>query len=90
MLTMGELGNITNFAQAVFPPGEIAYQHSHEAMEEVFFVESGRGEILIDGINYALEPGVCVVVNARETHEIRNTGDADLIVTYFGIKLQDS
>ncbi len=90
MLTMGELGNITNFSQAVFPPGEIAYQHSHEAMEEVFFIESGQGEIVVDGVNYALGPGTCVVVNARETHEIRNTGDSDLVVTYFGINLQDS
>jgi mannose-6-phosphate isomerase-like protein (cupin superfamily) len=90
MLSAGELGNLTNFAQAIFPPGEIVAQHSHEAMDEVFFIESGQGEILIDDVNYALHPGICVVVNARETHELRNTGDRELVITYFGIELQNS
>lgn len=87
MLRNGEFGNVTNFAQGVVPPGEVAYEHRHEDMGEVFLVEAGRGEISVDGKTYELNPGTCVVVEPMEVHEIRNVGEADLVMTYFGIAI---
>jgi mannose-6-phosphate isomerase-like protein (cupin superfamily) len=87
MLSMGELGPVTIFSQAVFPPGEIAYGHHHKDMGEVFFCQSGKGIININGTEYDLAPGVCVAVEPFEEHEISNIGENDLILTYFGVRM---
>jgi mannose-6-phosphate isomerase-like protein (cupin superfamily) len=77
MITRGELGKLTNFSQAIFPVGEVAEVHRHENMGEVFFVQSGEGEIRIDDASFKLLPGVCALV---EPHE-------ELVITYFGITI---
>jgi mannose-6-phosphate isomerase-like protein (cupin superfamily) len=88
MLSEGELANVIQFAQSVFPVGAVAEKHVHKDMGEVFFVESGTGQMEINGISYALEPGTCVVVEPGESHEICNTGLTDLVITYFGVEVQ--
>ncbi|MGB3766274.1 MAG: cupin domain-containing protein [Phormidesmis sp.] len=86
MLRMGEVPHLTNFSQARFQPGQVAEAHAHTDMHEVFFVESGEGSIEIDGIAYALTPGVCVAVAPHESHEVSNWGEVELVLTYFGLK----
>jgi len=86
LLRDGELGPITNLSRASFPPGEVANEHLHTDMAEVFIIESGKGEIAIDGEVYALAAGSCVVVDPNERHELRNTGPGELVVTYFGVR----
>jgi mannose-6-phosphate isomerase-like protein (cupin superfamily) len=82
----GEIDNVTNFTKAVFPPGEIAYAHSHHDMTEIFFIESGEGVILVNERSIPLEAGICVTVEPNEIHELKNTGSIDMAVIYFGIK----
>ena len=88
ILKSGEIGPISNYARAVFPPGEKADAHSHDDMAEIFTVESGCGEIRIDEGAYDFSPGLTVVVEPGEVHEIINTGDVELIVTYFGVVVE--
>lgn len=87
MLRMGEVPHLTNFSQARFQPGQVAKAHAHVDMHEVFFVESGEGTITIDGEPYVLAPGVCVAVAPYEAHEVMNTGEAELVLTYFGLRV---
>jgi len=87
MITPGELGKLVNFSRAVFPAGETAEVHRHDDMGEVFFVQSGEGEIRIDGKIFKLLPGVCALVEAQEEHEVKNTGSEELVITYFGIRI---
>ena len=86
MVEQGLLPGITNYARAVFPPGEKAGEHLHNDMAEVFTCESGRGEFRVDDVGYVFEPGVTIVVEPGETHEIINSGSTDLVVTYFGVE----
>jgi len=88
MLSPGELPGVIQYARSVFPPGAIAGGHRHEDMAEVFLVESGQGRIDIDGRPHDLLPGTCVAVEVGETHELSNTGETDLVLTYFGVKVQ--
>ncbi|NJK48585.1 cupin domain-containing protein [Candidatus Gracilibacteria bacterium] len=88
MLNTGDLPHLTNFSQATFSPGQVASGHFHQDMCEVFFVEAGEGIIKIDGKTYPLEKGSCVAVEPGEVHEIVNNGSSDLILTYFGIKVE--
>ena len=86
LLRRGDLPGLTNFAQATFAPGQVAYGHSHADMAEVFFVEAGEGTITVDGHPYPLAPGTCVAVEPGEHHEVANTGARDLVLTYFGFQ----
>jgi quercetin dioxygenase-like cupin family protein len=87
MLRLGDLPHLTNFSQARFAPGQTASAHAHEDMCEVFFVESGMGEIRIDGTTYPLHPGSCVAVEPGEVHEVVNNGATELVLTYFGLRV---
>lgn len=85
MLSAGDLPHITQFAQAHFEPGQVAEAHAHRDMHEVFLVQSGEGTMTIDGQHHVLTPGVCIAVAPGETHEVANTGEVMLVLTYFGI-----
>lgn len=87
MLRFGDLPHLTNFSQARFAPGQVAPAHAHADMSEVFFVESGRGEIEVNQQVYSLTAGVCVAVEQGEVHEVRNTGSVELVLTYFGLRV---
>ena len=89
MLENGEIGPMTQYARAVFPPGEKADAHSHVDLCEVFTVVSGCGEIRIDDVAYVFATGTTVLVDAGEEHEIINTGSTPLVVTYFGVEVAD-
>ncbi|NER78720.1 MAG: cupin domain-containing protein [Leptolyngbya sp. SIO1D8] len=85
MLRGGDLPHLTQFAQAQFEPGQVATAHAHTDMHEVFFVQSGQGQMTVDGKVYPLFPGVCIAVAPEETHEVCNTGAEQLVLNYFGI-----
>lgn len=86
LLVRGDVDRVTNFSKAVFPPGEMAPSHCHRDMTEIFFVQSGRGEIQVDDVLVFLEPGSCVTVEPGEYHELRNSGHEEMVVLYFGIE----
>lgn len=85
MLQKGDLPHLLQFAQAQFEPGQVAAAHCHSDMHEVFFVHSGHGTMTVDGEAHVLAPGVCMAIAPNETHEVFNTGDELLVLTYFGI-----
>ena len=85
-LRAGALAHLTQLAQARLAPGQVAPVHAHADMHEVFVVEAGDGVMRVDGRSYALAPGVCVAVEAGETHEIACTGAEPLVLLYFGLR----
>ena len=89
MLENGELSTITTFAHAIFPPGESAPCHQHDDIGEVFLIESGEGLMRVNDTEYRLYSGLCITVEAGERHEIVNTGHVELVVIYFGVKVDD-
>ena len=86
LLRRGDLPHLTNFSRSRLPPGQTARAHAHEGMHEVFYVESGAGAMRVDAQEITLEAGVCVAVEPGESHEIENTGAAELVLIYFGIE----
>ncbi|KAA3665411.1 MAG: cupin domain-containing protein [Chloroflexi bacterium] len=87
MLQNGFLPHLTTFAQATFAPNQQTTLHSHADMAEVFFVESGEGIILVEGVERPLTPGTCVAIEAGEQHQLTNNGKTPLVLTYFGIEV---
>ena len=82
-LRFGEVKHLTNFSQALIPAGEIVKKHSHEDMTEVFYILSGKGDYIVDGISHALEANTSLCIEAGEEHELH--AHEDLTVLYFGI-----
>lgn len=86
ILRNGEVPHITQFAQARIPAKRILENHSHQDMYEIYLVEEGEGGIKIDGEKYPLRKGSYVVIEPGENHEFFS-GDSDLTLTYFGVKV---
>ena len=77
---------LTNFSQAIFTRGQIAPGHAHEDMYEVFFVRRGLGKIVVEGRQYDLEPGLCILIEPGEIHEISSSSQEALELLYFGLR----
>lgn len=87
LILNGQIPHLMQFSRATLKPGQIANNHKHEDMYEIFNVESGEGEIIVNGSKYSLTSGVCVTVEPGENHEVINTGKVDLILTMLGMKV---
>lgn len=87
MIKKGEIPHLTNLTQAIFPPQELANEHTHQDMYEVFFVEDGEGIIKINGTPHDISKGSCLTVEPGDAHEVINSGNTDLIITYMGIEI---
>jgi mannose-6-phosphate isomerase len=76
----------------------LSYQ-KHEHRSEHWFVVSGGGVVMLDGVEKTVGPGIAVDVPRGSAHRISNTGDEDLVFIevqhgdYFGeddiIRLED-
>jgi mannose-6-phosphate isomerase-like protein (cupin superfamily) len=85
LLNEHELPGSVRLSHALFSPGQKASAHRHEGLCEVFYVLSGCGQMIVDNIDYPLEQGSCIVVEAGELHELVNNGEEDMTVLYFGL-----
>lgn len=69
-----------NFTMRVFhvKPGGHTPHHTHPYEHEIFF-HAGRGEVFYEGETRAVGPGHVAYVAPGALHQIRNTGDEDLV-----------
>ena len=63
------------------PPGrEANIVHTHTAEEEFYFILSGRGVALLDGVEHEVGPGDFIGLPTPSIpHQIRNPGGDDLV-----------
>jgi quercetin dioxygenase-like cupin family protein len=69
----------------VFKPGEVAHpepRHVHD-VDEVFILVQGKGVIPIDGVEYPVETGDVVVVEAGEDHHTRSSVEDPLVAAWY-------
>ena len=59
-------------------PGEDIGEETHEDVDQFFRVESGKGEVFIDGRTTKIEADSAILVPAGARHNIRNTGEKPL------------
>jgi len=85
LLNEHELPGSVRLSHALFSPGQKASAHRHEGLCEVFYVLSGCGLMTINDLDYPLEQGSCIMVEAGELHELGNNGETDMTVLYFGL-----
>ena len=67
-------------ATMVLDPGESTGgpKNRHPESDQWLYVADGRGTAVVEGESHPLSAGTLVLVEAGETHEIRNDGDVAL------------
>lgn len=75
---------ITGGGIYVFKPGETAHpeRHVHD-VDEIFIFIQGTGVLPIDGIEYPLQTGDVVLVEAGEDHHTRSSVDEPLVAAWY-------
>lgn len=67
---------------ATLPPSEQALKRHKHAIDELYFVLSGEGELDIDESTVSLRPGTSVLVPGNAWHAIRNPGPQPISLFY--------
>lgn len=63
-------------------PGEDIGLEVHKNNDQFFRFESGTGKCIIDGTEYALKNGDCIVVPSGAEHNIINSSPTELLTMY--------
>ena len=79
-VAIGKADGANDFCMRVFEIGPEGYtpRHSHAWEHEIFF-HSGEGEVLLGGEWSPVTAGHAVFIPGDAEHQIRNTGDTDLV-----------
>jgi mannose-6-phosphate isomerase-like protein (cupin superfamily) len=71
-----------SIALIAHPAGTASAEHHHTVADEVYYVESGRGRIKVDGETQAIGPGDILTIRPGQRHKVYGDGpDLVLIVT---------
>ena len=67
-------------AQMTIAPGnrEGGPHNRHRGADQWLFVVAGSGTAIVNDRRYALRAGTLLLIERGDTHEVRNTGTADL------------
>ncbi|MBF0552004.1 MAG: cupin domain-containing protein [Deltaproteobacteria bacterium] len=84
MITAETAGSVNlSFAKVTYRPGDGSPLHHHDRTEEIYYILSGYGKVVIDDEEFPVRPGHAVLLPVGSIHRILNTGDQDLV--YFCI-----
>ena len=75
----GVPGSVFKYVRDItVPVGSTIGEHPHRGDDEVYFVISGTGIMLVDGEERPVGPGTAVLTLSGSAHGIRNEGTEDL------------
>jgi len=63
-------------------PSEDIGMEVHEKEDQFFRVEKGRGKAILDGVEYKLNDGSCIVIPAGTKHNIINVSNSEQLKVY--------
>jgi len=64
-----------SICSVTIPPGSKSDEHLHEANDEIWIITRGKGKVIVDGNEAAVEPGIVVCAPAKSKHQIVNTAN---------------
>jgi len=72
---------------AIPPSASLGY-HRHDLQEEIYYVFSGKGRVVVNGETAMVVAGDAVPVRLREAHAFENSASDDLELMVIGIALE--
>ncbi len=67
-----------SFSHVVISPGGCSRPHYHPVAEESYYILSGEGRMLVNGVEHKLLPGDALLIHTLEIHQIFNDSDKEL------------
>jgi mannose-6-phosphate isomerase-like protein (cupin superfamily) len=64
-------------------PGETVPTHTHVDEDQVYYVATGVGFVVLDGVRTDVSAGTSVLIPVGTAHEITNTGSEPLDYVFF-------
>lgn len=84
-LEKGFIPQLMTFGSATFKPGQSVETHKHDTMFEVFYIQSGKAEFVVENEKIEVAPGDCITLEPGEEHSQSNPFDENVTWLYFGI-----
>ena len=84
-LEKGYIPQLMTFASATFKPGQFVYNHKHDTMFEVFYIQRGKAEFIVDNEKIVVKDGDYITIEPGETHSQGNPYHEDVTWLYFGV-----
>lgn len=85
ILRKGDLPHQMMLGTAVLQPGQEVSPHRHDSMHEVFVLQEGQLEFIVNQNTFVLEKGDCITIAPQETHRIKNTTNQPAKMLYYGL-----
>ena len=73
---------IAGFGLIEVPPGGVFGPHQHPEREEIYYVLSGTGSIVVGDKEMPLEEGLTLYFSGEDSHGLKNEGDEILTVIF--------
>ena len=67
------------FGKITVSPGDGSPRHYHAKTEEIYYIMSGSGKMVIDGKTFSVKKGHSILVPKGARHELANTGRGKLV-----------
>lgn len=62
------------------PVGTRSRAHHHTVADEVYCVQTGAGELTLDGVTHPIAAGDIITIRPGQTHTVACVGPADLVL----------
>jgi len=82
MRQKAEEGRFEGLGFLRIPPRGVFPRHTHPEREEIYFVMSGSGTLMIDDKEVALTEGLAIYISGDVSHGLSNQTDELLLVLY--------
>ena len=85
ILEKGYIPNLMTFGQATFQPGQSVEEHNHDTMFEVFYIQSGKVDFVVNGKKVVIKKGDVISLEPKELHSQSNPYSKPVTWLYFGV-----
>ncbi|MFC1653865.1 cupin domain-containing protein [Patescibacteria group bacterium] len=82
----GDIPHMPQIGRVTIKSGDVAENHSHPDMYEVFYIEKGQGNLKLDGKDKTFKAGEVLIIEPGEEHEFSNNSKEDVVMYYFEIE----
>jgi mannose-6-phosphate isomerase-like protein (cupin superfamily) len=67
-----------SLAEETLPPGKTVTPHTHEVLEEIYYILSGSGVMTIGNESRAVSGGDAIYIPVNHTHSLTNTDSKEM------------